>query len=193
MKKAKATLAPLMATMSKGEKTSKKSSKKSSEKALQKTKEGAASADAPGSELCAEYQADYEKAKFATETAKNKGEASDTKMFQFYANLLSVDAKYRWNKIVKQQMEADLFKDFQGVSGKGPRRLLPESFNDCIMFHLLTVFPNNVAEQEKYYISKVLKKPQWVGVCQFVQHVKQLNTYIMQLTCWYIQPELHPA
>jgi hypothetical protein len=78
-------------------------------------------------------------------------------MFQFYANLLSADAKFAWNKIVKEQTEADPFKDLQGVSRKGPRRLLGESFNDCVMFHLLTVFPNNPAEQENYYLSNSSK------------------------------------
>ncbi len=71
-------------------------------------------------------------------------------MFQFYANLLSLDAKCVWNKIVREQTEADPFKDLQGMSRKGPRGLLRESFNKCVMFHLLTVFPNNKAEQEKY-------------------------------------------
>ncbi len=84
------------------------------------------------------------------ETAKNKHKAAATKMFQFYANLLSLDAKYAWNKILREQMEADPFKDLQGVSRKGPRGLLRESFDKYIMFHLLTVFPNNAAEQEKY-------------------------------------------
>jgi hypothetical protein len=56
------------------------------------------------------------------------------------------------------------------------------------MLHLLTVFPNNAAEQEKYYLSNVLKKPQRVGVCQFVQCVEQLNAYIVQLPCWYYSP-----
>jgi hypothetical protein len=46
------------------------------------------------------------------------------------------------------------------------------------MFHLLTVFPNNTAEQEKYYLSNMLKKPQRVGIHQFVQRVEQLNTYV---------------
>jgi hypothetical protein len=69
-------------------------------------------------------------------------------MFQFYANLFSLDAKYSLNKIVREQTEADLFKDLKGVSRKGPRGLLRESFDDCVMFHLLTVFPNNAAEQE---------------------------------------------
>jgi hypothetical protein len=93
VKQAKAALALLTAAVSEGEKTSEKFSKKASEKALQKTKEGAALAEAPDAELHAEYQADYKKAKIAAETAKKKREATNTKMFQFYTNLLSVDAK----------------------------------------------------------------------------------------------------
>jgi hypothetical protein len=80
-------------------------------------------------------------------------------MFQFYANLLSSDAKYMWNKIVWEQTKADPYKDLKSVSKKGPRGLLRESFDKCIMFHLLTVFPNNAVEQEKDYLSNVLKKP----------------------------------
>jgi hypothetical protein len=31
-----------------------------------------------------------------------------------------------------------------------------ELFNDFVMFHLLTAFPINAAEQEKYHITNVL-------------------------------------
>jgi hypothetical protein len=58
------------------------------------------------------------------------------------------------------------------VFRKGPRGLLWELFDDCVMFHLLTVFPNNAAEQEKYYLSNMLKKPQRVGIHQFEQHIE---------------------
>ncbi len=58
------------------------------------------------------------------------------------------------------------------------------------MFHLLTVFPNNAAEQERYYITNVLKKPERVSICQFVQRVEQLNSYISQLPCWYYSPSV---
>jgi hypothetical protein len=92
-------------------------------------------------------------------------------MFQFYANLLSLD-KYVWNKIAQEQTEDDLFKDLKGVSRKGQRGLSGESFDNCVMFHLLTVFPNNAGEQEKYYLSNVLRKPQQVGIYQFVQRVE---------------------
>jgi hypothetical protein len=120
-KQAKAALALFTAPTSKGEKASEKASKKASEKASEKssekepakkssekekaskkTKEGAALAKALAPELCNEYQALYNKATFAKETAKNKKEAAATKMFQFYANLLSLDAKYMWNKIVQE-------------------------------------------------------------------------------------------
>jgi hypothetical protein len=188
VKQAKAALALLMAPTSKGKKTFEKSSKKASEKVLKKDKEGAALAHATAPELYVEYQADYEKAKFATETAKNKRKAAATEMFQFYMNLLSLDTKYAWNKIVKEQTKADPIKDLQGMTRKGPRGLLQESFNDCVMFHLLAMFPNNAAEQEKYYLSNVLKKPQRVGIRQFIQRVEQLNAYVMKLPCWYYSP-----
>jgi hypothetical protein len=130
---------------------------------------------------------------FAKDTAKNKREAAVTKMFQFYANLLSSDAKYAWNKIVREQTEADPYKDLKGVSRKGPRGLLHESFDNCVMFHLLAVFPNNAVEQEKYYLSNVLKTPQRVGICQFVQRVEQLNAYVAQLLCWYYSLSYDPG
>jgi hypothetical protein len=66
VKQAKATLALLTAPTSEGKRASKKASaKKSHEKASQKTKESMASANTPAPELCNEYQAVYDKAKFA--------------------------------------------------------------------------------------------------------------------------------
>jgi hypothetical protein len=111
-------------------------------------------------------------------------------MFQLYANLLSVDTRYAWNKIVQEQTNADPYTDLQGLTRKGLRGMSRKSFEDCVTFHLLTVFPNNAAEQERYYITNVLKKPQHVSIHQFVQRVKQLNSYISQLTCWYYSPSV---
>jgi hypothetical protein len=61
------------------------------------------------------------------------------------------------------------------------------------MYHLLTVFPINAAEQEKYYISNVLKKPQRVNVRQFVRCVEQLNAYITQMPCFYYSPNANAS
>jgi hypothetical protein len=68
-----------------------------------------------------------------------------------------------------------------------------ESFTNCIMFHLLTVFPINAAEQEKYYISNVLKKPQRINMCQFVHRGEQLNAYIAQMPCFYYIPNANTS
>jgi hypothetical protein len=53
------------------------------------------------------------------------------------------------------------------------------------------LFPINVAEQEKYYITNVLKKPQRVSVHQFVWRVEQLNAYIAQMPCFYNSPSIN--
>jgi hypothetical protein len=66
-------------------------------------------------------------------------------------------------------------------------------FNNCMMFHLLTVFPISAAEQEKYYITNVLKKPQRINVCQFVRHVEQLNAYIAKMPCFYYSPHANAS
>jgi hypothetical protein len=139
------------------------------------------------------FQADLEKAKQAQETAKVAMTAAVNLMFTFYSSLLSPKSKYAWNKIVIEQTEGDPYVNLQGVSLEGPRKRSRESFNDCIMFHLLTAFPINAAEQEKYYISNVLKKPQRINARQFVHRVEQLNAYIPQMPCFYYSPNANAS
>jgi hypothetical protein len=104
--------------------------------------------------------------------------AAESRMFMFYSNLLSPESKYLWNKIISKQTESDPYDNLQGDALEGPRGVSRGLLNNCIMFHLLTVFPLNAAEQEKYYISNVLRKPQCINVRQFVWRVEQLNAYI---------------
>jgi hypothetical protein len=121
------------------------------------------------------FQANLEKAKQAQEIAKGAMTAAASEMFAFYLNLLSPESKYAWNKIVSEQTESNPFVNLQGVSLEGPRGMSCELFNDCIMFHLLTPFPINTAEQEKYYVTNVLKKPQHINVRQFARCVEPNN------------------
>jgi hypothetical protein len=104
-----------------------------------------------------------------------------------------VDAKHAWNKIIQEQTQSNPYMDLQVVTKKGPRGPSCKSFDDYVMFHLLTMFPIKAAEQERYYLMNVLKKPQRVSVCQFVQHVKQLNSYIVQLPGWLYSPIVKPT
>jgi hypothetical protein len=181
---AKAGLALLDRTGEKGKKSRKK-----------KTKEGKKE-DAPEADdnpIKAGFLEDLEKAKQSQRTAKGAMTIAASKMFLFYSNLLSPESKYAWNKIVSKQTESDPYINLQEDSLEGRRGMLRTLFNNCVMFHLLTVFPINAAEQEKYYISNVLKKPQRVNVRQFVRPVEQLNAYIAQMLCSYYSPHANAS
>jgi hypothetical protein len=150
-------------------------------------------APAGDDQMKASFLSDLEKAKQAQCIAKGAKHVAASKMFAFYSNLLSPESKYTWNKIVSKQMESDPYVNFQGDALQGPRRMLRQSFLDCVMFHLLTAFLINAAEQEKYYITNVLKKPQRISVRQFVRRVEQLNAYIAQMPCFYYSPQANAS
>ncbi len=139
------------------------------------------------------FQEDLEKAKQAQEIAKGAMTTAASKMFTFYSNLLSPKSKYAWNKIVSKQMESDPFVNLQGDFLEGPRGMSHGLFNNCVMFHLLTTFPINTAEQEKYYILNVLKKLQLINIRQFVCRIEQLNAYIAQIPCFYSSPNANAS
>jgi hypothetical protein len=157
------------------------------------TKEANEASAATEDLMKAGFQVDLEKAMQAQETAQGAMTAATTLMFVIYSNLLSPKSKYPWNKILVEQMEDNPYVDLQGVSLGGPRGMSCESFNNCVMFHLITVFPINAAEQEKYYILNVLKKPQRINVRQFVRCVEQLNAYIAQMPCFFYSPNANTS
>ncbi len=51
------------------------------------------------------------------------------KMFAFYSNLLSLESKYAWNKIISEQTKSDPYINLQGDSLEGPRGMSRKSFN----------------------------------------------------------------
>ncbi len=120
-------------------------------------------------DMKASFLSDLKKARQTQRTMKGAMNAAAGQMFSFYSNLLSPESKYVWNKIVSEQTESNPYVNLQGDTLEGPRGMSRNSFHECVMFHLLTAFPINAAEQEKYYISNVLKKPQRVNVRQFVR------------------------
>jgi hypothetical protein len=123
----------------------------------------AAVAPAADDQMKASFLSDLEKATQALRIAKGATTAAASKMFAFYSNLLSPESKYAWNKIVSKQTENDPHVNLQGDALQGPRGMLHQSFLDCVMFHLLTTFPINAAEQDKYYIMNALRNPVFVN------------------------------
>jgi hypothetical protein len=100
-------------------------------------------------DMKASFSSDLEKAKQAQRIAKGLMTVAASKMFLFYLNLLSPESKYAWNKIVSKQTESDPYVNLQGDTLEGPRGMSGQSFHDCVMFHLLTTFLINAAEQKK--------------------------------------------
>jgi hypothetical protein len=196
---ARASLALLEKTGEIVQKSSKKKTKEGKKEASAKAPEPksdakeAKNAPAAKDNMTASFSSNLEKAKQAQRIAKGAMIAAASKMFLFYSNLLSPESKYAWNKIVSKQMEGNPYISLQGDTLEGPRGMLRQSFNNCVMFHLLTAFPINAAEQEKYYISSILKKPQRINVRQFVHRVEQLNAYIAQMPCFYYSPHMNAS
>ncbi len=157
------------------------------------TKEAVEASAATEDLMKAGFQVDLEKTMQAEETAQGAMTTATTLMFAFYSNLLSPESKYMWNKIIVEQTEGDPYVNLQGVSLEGPRGMSCELFNDCMMFCLLTAFPINAAEQENYYISNVLKKPQRINMRHFVRRVEQLNAYIAQMPCFIYSPNANTS
>jgi hypothetical protein len=179
---ARAALSLLDGSGTKAKRFCKKKAREATEKALAKAldskseaKEAKGAYKVNNNSMKAGFLEDLEKAKQAQSTDKGAMTATASKMFMFYSNLLSPESKYLWNKIIGKQTECDPYINLQGDALEDPRGMSCKLFKDCVMFHLLTAFPINTAEQEKYYISNVLRKPQCINVCQFVWHVEQLN------------------
>jgi hypothetical protein len=195
---ARADLSLLDGTGAKAKKSCKKSKevKKDATAKVQDSKSDAKEAgDAPevDDKMKAGFLGDLEKAKQSQRTTKGAMIVAANKMLAFYLNLLSPESKYAWNKIVSEQMESDPYVNLQGDSLEGPRGMSCKSINNFVMFHLLTAFPINAAEQEQYYITNVLKKPQCITVHQFVPRVEQLNAYIAQMPCFYYSPHANAS
>jgi hypothetical protein len=196
----RAGLSLLDGSGTKAKKVPKKKAREATEKALAKAldskseaKEAKEASEVNNDSMKAGFLEDLEKAKQAQSTAKGTMTPAASKMFTFYPNLLSPESKYSWNKIVGEQTESDPYVNLQGDTLEGPRGMFCESFNNCVMFHLLTVFPINTAEQDKYYISNVLRKPLCINVHQFVWRVEQLNAYIAQMPCFYYSPNANAS
>ncbi len=87
--------------------------------------------------LRATIKAELKQALEAVEEATTKRDKAAEDMFQLYANLLSVNARYAWNKIVHKQTKANPYTDLQGLTRKA--RLLITAVISVILSITVTV------------------------------------------------------
>ena len=69
------------------------------------------------------------------------------KMFVLYKNLLSENSRSKWSTIVANQIRANPWIDLGGMVHTLSQIPSVQSFEDCVTFHFLTVFPQDAAEQ----------------------------------------------
>eukprot|EP00804_Cyclotella_cryptica_P021392 CCRYP_016788-RA/>CCRYP_016788-RA protein AED:0.40 eAED:0.40 QI:0/-1/0/1/-1/1/1/0/112 len=109
-----------------------------------------------------------DKATEAQTKAKSAVEHDANQVFQLYSNFLSEEVRQPRSKILAEQIDCSPWKDLRGNVHNTPRSKMQASFMECVTFHLLTVFRNDAAKAQRYYISNGLKKPNWVPIRQFV-------------------------
>ena len=128
---------------------------------------------------------------FQTEAAKaaaDRAKAAEG-IFSLYANLLSVEQRIYWDNIVEKQIGVTPWTDLKGVKHTEVYVKSEKSFRLCVTRHLLTIFDEDAAERQRYYISNQLKKPQRVSIRAFFTRVEQLNSYISLLPSVYDSPK----
>ena len=138
-------------------------------------------------------QKDLELARTTKKNAERLKTLCAKHFFSLYANLLSEDARFQWDKIVSSQVDTAPWTDLQGEEHEEARAKSYTSFTDCVTMHLQTVFPEDAAERQRLYISNVLKKPQRVPVRYFFQRLEQLNSYLSHLPGTYDSPRANTA
>jgi hypothetical protein len=110
-------------------------------------------------------------------------------IFTQYANLLSVEQRGAWEKIVEQKVDISGWTDLRGRKHTKKRGKTYKHFLECTVFHLQTVFDEDATECQQIYISSQLKKPQRVSVRAFFTRVEQLNNYVKYLPSIYNSPK----
>jgi hypothetical protein len=75
-----------------------------------------------------------------------------------------------------------------GSSNKGPCVYSWQSFLDCIKLHKLTIFPEDAAEKQRYYMTQMVKKPKRATVCQYMARTGVFNNYLSHLSMVFNSP-----
>eukprot|EP00804_Cyclotella_cryptica_P004309 CCRYP_013505-RA/>CCRYP_013505-RA protein AED:0.87 eAED:1.00 QI:0/0/0/1/1/1/3/0/326 len=96
-------------------------------------------------------------------------------IFLQYSTQLSETARRPWTTIIGEQINCEPWRDVYGTEHLTKCPASWTSFQECVQLHLQTVFRTDAAEQERFYISNGLKKPNGVPKRDFVQRIQCLN------------------
>jgi hypothetical protein len=134
----------------------------------------------------------YKNAKKAVESTKLTATTEIAKAFKLYRNLLSGETRQPWEKIVQAQTTKCPWEDIYGVTHDKTPTKTWDSFIKCITFHLQLVFRQDADKALKYYITNMLRKPNWIPIHQFLVQGEQLNRDLETLPYLYYSPSMNP-
>jgi hypothetical protein len=112
--------------------------------------------------------------------AKQERAAVMATIFSTTANFLRGDGKSPWDKIVADVTEKDPWINLRGQEVSGVRGKTMTAWRDCLMLLLKTVFANNAAEQQKFYLTLLKMSPKQ-KVRSFLQRATVLASYVGEL------------
>eukprot|EP00956_Cyclotella_meneghiniana_P034420 scaffold104688_cov26-Cyclotella_meneghiniana.AAC.1 len=102
-------------------------------------------------------------------------------IFSTTGNFFRGDGKTPWDKIVLEKTERDPWIDLRGVEHSGVRgNKSMQAWKDCFMLMLKTVFPNNAAEMQKFYLTLIRHSPK-ISVRAFLQRFTTVAGYVVEL------------
>jgi len=113
--------------------------------------------------------------------AKKQYAAAIEATYKVMRNLLAGYPQTQWDRIVKEMHEGDSWAGPDGKEHQGSRVKCNKAFSDCVELHKLTVFSQDAAERQRYYIQQGIRKPQRASVRQFIQRMQQLSGYLEYL------------
>ena len=85
-----------------------------------------------------------------------------------YSTLLLEEAHRTLNRIVEEQIDCEPWTDVYRVQHPVKYAASWNSFLECVQLHLQSVFRNDSAEEQRFYISNGLKKPNRVPIRDIV-------------------------
>ena len=101
--------------------------------------------------------------------------------YDLFCQLLADDPRVQWDRIVREVHNNGPWTALDGTKNRGLWMKTSKSLEDCIMFHKLTVFSCDAAEQQKSYMMGSLKKPHNMSIKKHVSCFETINDYISLL------------
>lgn len=114
------------------------------------------------------------------EEAQEDAKVYAEQLFMLYSNLMVEEASLPWNKIIQEQIDTSPWTDVYGKTHHKKHIKSWHSFMDCVTFHLLTMFMNDVAETQPCYICNGCKKPTRVPIRQPILQLQPTALPVLQ-------------